>query len=117
MAAQFGATRRDTEQRLPTATRVKNKAPSDRQITAEQILREAKEIRLEDDNYRAPKQFINDPDELASYHLRKRKEFEDLVRRVGRFSMSAWTKVRRWWWGDLANAWVRGLQRSMRPSN
>jgi hypothetical protein len=56
MAEQFGATKRSTEQRLPNAIRVKNKAPSDRQITAEQILREAKEIRLEDESYRPPKQ-------------------------------------------------------------
>lgn len=50
MSQSFGAKASDMEQRLPKATRVKNKAPSDRQITAEQILREAKEIQLEDDN-------------------------------------------------------------------
>jgi len=43
----------------PTTTtpQVKNKQPSDRQITAEQILREAKEIQLEDD-FKAPKTII-----------------------------------------------------------
>jgi len=37
------------EVRLPKATKVKNKQPAQQQITAEQILREAKEIQLEDD--------------------------------------------------------------------
>ncbi len=92
--AQFGATQRDTENRLPRAIRVKNKAPADKQITAEQLLREAKEIQLEDDNFRPPKQIITDPEELAEYRSQKRKEFEDLVRRVGRFNVGVWVKVR-----------------------
>ncbi|GBF94687.1 hypothetical protein Rsub_07423 [Raphidocelis subcapitata] len=46
-----------SEQRLPKTVKVKNKQPSDRQITAEQILREAKEIQLEDD-FKAPKTII-----------------------------------------------------------
>ncbi|KAJ9514841.1 hypothetical protein QJQ45_028615, partial [Haematococcus lacustris] len=82
--------------RLPKATLVKNKAPSDRQITAEQILREAKEIQLEDDNFRPPKQIITDPEELADYRLKKRKEFEDMARRVGRFNMGIWVKYATW---------------------
>ena len=84
---------RDTEQRLPKATRVKNKAPTDKQITAEQILREAKEIQLEEDHLKPPKTFITDPEELAEYRLRKRKEYEDLVRRVGRFNLGVWVKA------------------------
>eukprot|EP00199_Chlamydomonas_sp_CCMP681_P001209 CAMPEP_0119102100 /NCGR_PEP_ID=MMETSP1180-20130426/957_1 /TAXON_ID=3052 ORGANISM="Chlamydomonas cf sp, Strain CCMP681" /NCGR_SAMPLE_ID=MMETSP1180 /ASSEMBLY_ACC=CAM_ASM_000741 /LENGTH=713 /DNA_ID=CAMNT_0007086327 /DNA_START=55 /DNA_END=2196 /DNA_ORIENTATION=+ len=94
--AEFGATRHQTEERLPKATRVVNKAPADRQITAEQILREAKEIRLEDDNFKPPKQIITDPNELAEYRLRKRKEFEDMTRRVGRFSLQIWAKYATW---------------------
>ena len=78
---------------MPKTTKVKNKQPSDRQITAEQVLREAKEIQLEDD-FKAPKQIITDPEELAEYRLKKRKEFEDLVRRVGRFNCAVWVKVR-----------------------
>jgi crooked neck len=46
--------------------KVKNKQPAQRQITAEQILREAKEIQLEDD-FKAPKTIITDPGELAEY--------------------------------------------------
>lgn len=68
--------------RLPKGGTVKNKQPADRQITAEQILREAKEIQLEDDR-RAPKTIITDPEELAEYRLMKRKQYEDLVRRCG----------------------------------
>lgn len=61
------------------------------QITAEQILREAKELQEQD--FKPPKQKISDPAELAEYRLRKRKEFEDLVRRV-RWNLSVWIKVR-----------------------
>lgn len=31
--------------------------------------------------------------ELQEYRLNKRKEFEDLVRRVGRWSLNIWVKV------------------------
>ena len=34
-----------------------------------------------------------DPEELAEYRLRKRKEFEDLLRRVGRWQPGVWVKV------------------------
>jgi len=61
------------------------------QITAEQILREARELQEQD--FKAPKQKITDETELAEYRLRKRKEFEDLVRRV-RWNSSVWVKVR-----------------------
>ena len=60
------------------------------QITAEQILREARELQERD--FKAPKQKITDETELAEYRLRKRKEFEDLVRRV-RWNSSVWVKV------------------------
>ena len=70
----------------------KNKQPAEKQITAEQLLRESKEIQLEDSS-RKPKTIINDPEELAEYRLKKRKEFEDMIRRVGRFNLSIWTKV------------------------
>jgi crooked neck len=52
-----GAAAKDAEVRLPRTIKVKNKAPAGRQITAEQILRESKEIQLEDD-YKAPKTII-----------------------------------------------------------
>ena len=45
-------------------------------------------------DFKPPKQKISDPAELAEYRLRKRKEFEDLVRRV-RWNQSVWVKVSR----------------------
>eukprot|EP00201_Polytomella_parva_P007276 CAMPEP_0175074526 /NCGR_PEP_ID=MMETSP0052_2-20121109/21371_1 /TAXON_ID=51329 ORGANISM="Polytomella parva, Strain SAG 63-3" /NCGR_SAMPLE_ID=MMETSP0052_2 /ASSEMBLY_ACC=CAM_ASM_000194 /LENGTH=865 /DNA_ID=CAMNT_0016342865 /DNA_START=39 /DNA_END=2639 /DNA_ORIENTATION=+ len=83
------------DQRLPRATRVKNKQASDRQITAEQILREARESQLED-GFKAPKAFITAPEELNEYRLAKRKEFEDNIRRVGRFNAGIWIKYATW---------------------
>jgi hypothetical protein len=66
MSGIGGATARDSEVRLPKTMKVKNKAAAPRQITAEQLLRESKEIQLEDD-YKAPKTIITDPEELAEY--------------------------------------------------
>ena len=99
---------------LPKATKVKNKAPADRQITAEQILREAKEIQLEDE-FRAPKTILSDPDELAEYRLAKRKTFEDLIRRVGRFNGGIWLKYAAWEEAQkdfrrARSVWERALQ-------
>lgn len=51
---------------------VKNKAPAEVQITAEQLLREAKERELEL-LPPPPKQKITDKEELNDYKLRKRK--------------------------------------------
>ena len=59
---------------------VKNKAPAEIQITAEQLLREAKERDLEI-VAAPPKQKISDPEELAAYRLKKRKGFEDNIRK------------------------------------
>ncbi|KAF5835195.1 crooked neck-like protein 1-like protein [Dunaliella salina] len=78
------------------AIQVKNKAPAERQITVEHILRESKEIQLESGNYKAPKQIITDPEELAEYRLRTRKHFEDTVRRIGRFQHAIWNKYAIW---------------------
>ncbi|XLR12090.1 hypothetical protein HN51_048818 [Arachis hypogaea] len=75
-------TLKDTEVKLPRPTRVKNKTPAPIQITAEQILREARE--RQELEIRPPKQKIPDATELGEYRLRKRKEFEDLIRRVRR---------------------------------
>ena len=60
------------------------------QITAEQILREARE-RQEDDNYTAPAQKITDPEELAVYRLKERKHFEDRLR-MSKNAMGTWLK-------------------------
>ncbi|KAG6520002.1 hypothetical protein ZIOFF_017031 [Zingiber officinale] len=103
-------TRRDTEVKLPRSTRVKNKTAAPIQITAEQILREA---RQRQENHRPPKQKITDSDELADYRLRKRKEFEDVIRRARR-NTGTWVKYASWEesQGDLARArsiWERLL--------
>ncbi|KAH9775202.1 Crooked neck protein [Citrus sinensis] len=86
-------TRKDTEVKLPRPTRVKNKTPAPIQITAEQILREARE--RQEAEIRPPKQKITDSTELADYRLRKRKEFEDLIRRV-RWNTGVWIKYAKW---------------------
>jgi crooked neck len=71
------------------------------QITAEQIVREARS--LQEQEVKAPRQKISDPEELADYRLQKRKEFEDTVRRV-RWNQGAWVKYAAWeeLQGDLA---------------
>ena len=63
----------DMQQRIENASR--NKAPAAIQITAEQILREAKERIVPT---KAPtKQMITDKEELLEYQQIKRKGFED----------------------------------------
>ncbi|CAK9235774.1 unnamed protein product [Sphagnum jensenii] len=105
-------TRKETEVKLPRPTRVKNKTPAPVQITAEQILREARE--RQEAEIRPPKQKITDAEELAEYRLRKRKEFEDLIRRV-RWNTSVWVKYAQWEESqrDFARArsiWERALE-------
>lgn len=73
---------------------VKNKAPAAVQITAEQLIREAKERELEV-VAPPPKQKISDPTELNDYKLRKRKEFEDNLRK-NRMNVSHWLKYATW---------------------
>lgn len=73
---------------------VKNKAPAAVQITAEQLIREAKERELEVVPL-PPKQKISDPHELKEYNLRKRKEFEDNLRK-NRLNVSHWLKYASW---------------------
>lgn len=60
------------KQRIPKVAKVKNKAPAEVQITAEQLLREAKERELEL-LPPPPKQKITDEEELNDYKLKKRK--------------------------------------------
>jgi len=85
----------DTKQkRLPKVAKVKNKAAAPVQITAEQLLREAKERQLEFVPP-PPKQKITDPDELQEYRLRKRKFFEDNIRK-NRSTVANWLKYGAW---------------------
>lgn len=79
------------EQRRPN--QVKNKAPAPVQITAEQLLREAHEHKEED--IVPARQRITDKEELAEYRMRKRKQFEDVVRRQ-RYSIGTWMKYAIW---------------------
>jgi hypothetical protein len=74
---EFGANPKDVQgTKLPKATAVKNKAPSNRQITVEHILREAKELQIEGEGVKAPRQIITDPEELGEDRLSKRKKFK-----------------------------------------
>ncbi|XP_071707433.1 uncharacterized protein [Rutidosis leptorrhynchoides] len=86
-------TPRETELKLPRPTRVKNKTPAPIQITAEQILREARD--RQEPEIRPPKHEISDQTELADYRLRKRKEFEDSIRMQKR-NKSVWVKYAKW---------------------
>ncbi|KAG9509231.1 Crooked neck-like protein 1, partial [Fragariocoptes setiger] len=79
---------------VSSKTKVKNKAPALVQITAEQLLREAKERELEVVPP-PPKQKISDQDELDDYRLRKRKFFEDNIRK-NRMTVSNWLKYAAW---------------------
>ena len=72
----------------------KNRAPAPIQITAEQLLREAKERGLEVAP-KAPKQFITDREELLLYQQGKRKDFEDQIRRQ-RQHIGTWCKYALW---------------------
>ena len=76
--------------------KVTNKQPAPMQITAEQILREARE-RQEDEPYTAPAQKVMDPEELAVYRMKERKQYEDRLR-MNRFSIG--TRSRRGIEGD-----------------
>ncbi|CAB1444959.1 unnamed protein product [Pleuronectes platessa] len=82
------------KQRIPKVAKVKNKAPAEVQITAEQLLREAKERELEL-LPPPPKQKITDEEELNDYKLRKRKGFEDNIRK-NRTVISNWIKYAQW---------------------
>jgi crooked neck len=73
---------------------VKNRAPAPIQITAEQLLREAKERQLETAP-KAPKQYIADNEELQLYRQGKRKDFEDQLRRQ-RHQIGIWCKYGLW---------------------
>ncbi|CAK8693276.1 unnamed protein product [Clavelina lepadiformis] len=82
------------KQKVPKIAKVQNKAPAPVQITAEQLLREAKERELEQV---APptKRKITDPEELAEYKLKQRKYFEDMLRK-NRSSIQNWIKYASW---------------------
>jgi len=73
--------------------RVKNKAPAPQQISAEQLLREA--VDRQEPALTAPTQRFADLEELHEYQGRKRKDFEDYVRR-NRLNMGNWMRYAAW---------------------
>ncbi|KAK9770718.1 hypothetical protein SCAR479_12607 [Seiridium cardinale] len=73
--------------------RVKNKAPAPIQISAEQLLREAQD--RQEGTLKAPTQRFADLEELHEFQGRKRKEFEDYVRR-NRINMNNWMRYAQW---------------------
>lgn len=88
-----GISERDIESRLPRSTVVKNKSAATVQITSEQIVREAKQLQEKD--FQAPTQHITNEAELGEYRLRKRKEWEDVLR-MKRWNLSIWAKYASW---------------------
>lgn len=80
--------------KVPKVAKVKNKMPAEVQITAEQLLHEAAAQKVER-VAPPPKQKITDPAELADVQMRKRKEFEDNIRK-NRSVMSNWIKYAQW---------------------
>ena len=73
--------------------RVKNKAAAPIQISAEQLLREA--VDRQEPGLQAPTQRFADLEELHEFQGRKRKEFEDYVRR-NRMNMNNWMRYAQW---------------------
>src|SRR3978361_1037038 len=73
--------------------RVKNKAPAPQQISAEQLLREA--VDRQEPTVQAPTTRFADLEELHEYQGRKRKEFEDYVRR-NRLALKNWLQYAQW---------------------
>jgi crooked neck len=72
---------------------VKNKEAAEVQITAEQILREANE--RSDAYIKPPKQKITDSEELAEHRQRKRKGFEDQIRKDPHL-LGTWLRYAAW---------------------
>ncbi|KAI0204998.1 cell cycle control protein [Astrocystis sublimbata] len=73
--------------------RVKNKAAAPIQISAEQLLREA--VDRQETGIQAPTQRFADLEELHEFQGRKRKGFEDYVRR-NRINMNNWMRYAAW---------------------
>ncbi|GJJ69618.1 crooked neck [Entomortierella parvispora] len=81
------------DKRSSQAPKIKNKNAAPVQISAEQILREAKE--RQEVAIKVPKQKIHDHAELMEYRGRKRKEFEDRIQR-SRLHIGEWLKYATW---------------------
>lgn len=73
--------------------KIKNYGAATMQITSEQLIKESQAHRTDD--IKIPIQRINDEDELNEYKLRKRKEFEDQIKRQ-RYHIGCWLKYAAW---------------------
>ena len=73
--------------------KIRNKTPNPIQTSAEQLLQEAQIHQNKE--VRPPMQRIVDEEELESYKLTKRKEFEDNLR-MQRHHMGTWIKYATW---------------------
>ncbi|KAL2126144.1 hypothetical protein VTI74DRAFT_1607 [Chaetomium olivicolor] len=73
--------------------RVKNKAAAPVQISAEQLLREA--VDRQETALQKPTQRFADLEELKEYQGRKRREFEDYIRR-NRIRLANWFQYAQW---------------------
>ena len=73
--------------------RVKNKAAAPIQVSAEQLLREA--VDRQEPGLQAPTQRFADLEELHEYQGRKRKGFEEYVRR-NRINLNNWVRYAAW---------------------
>ncbi len=73
--------------------KVRNTAAAPVQITAEQLIAESMAHRVDD--LKAPKQRIQDVEELMDYKLRRRTEFENAVKRQ-RIHIGNWLKYAKW---------------------
>eukprot|EP01062_Namystynia_karyoxenos_P011552 TRINITY_DN14141_c0_g1_i1.p1 TRINITY_DN14141_c0_g1~~TRINITY_DN14141_c0_g1_i1.p1 ORF type:complete len:707 (+),score=241.32 TRINITY_DN14141_c0_g1_i1:90-2123(+) len=73
--------------------KVMNKVAAAVQITAEQLLREARD--RQEIEPPVPRQKLHDKEELIEYRIGKRKHFEDLLRK-NKHLVSTWTKYAKW---------------------
>ncbi|KAJ2905102.1 pre-mRNA-splicing factor CLF1 [Zalerion maritima] len=73
--------------------RVKNKAAAPVQVSAEQLLREA--VDRQEVAVQAPTQRIEDLEELHEYQGRKRRDFEDYIRR-NKLNLNNWMRYAAW---------------------
>ncbi|PWN30316.1 Pre-mRNA-splicing factor CLF1 [Jaminaea rosea] len=76
-----------------SAPRIKNRAPAPIQISAEQILREAHE--RQEQPLPQTKTRVEDYEELEEYRGRKRKDFEEQIRRT-RGNITTWIRYAVW---------------------
>jgi len=73
---------------------VKNRTPAPIQVTAEQLMLEARD-RAAQAQPPAPRRHVADAAELAAHRLRVRKEFEDRLR-MSRANVAVWLRYAKW---------------------